>query len=110
MTEDDRLELLRRAVHEVGSQVKVAARLGYSSATISQALSGSYQGSLETVLVRVEEVFGNRVVECPLLGEISLGRCVTERRRPFSATNPQRVKMYRACRLCNFNTDPIKEV
>ena len=110
MTGDDRLELLRRAVAEAGSQAKVAIKLGYSSATISQVLSCTYQGTTDAILVRVEEVFGNRVVDCPLLGEVGLGRCVEERRRPFSASNPQRVKLYRACRRCEHNTDPLKEV
>jgi hypothetical protein len=106
MAEDERLTLIRREV-EKSSQAKVAAEMGYSAATISQILSGNYQGSPEAVLVRADEVYGNRMVACPGQGEdISLGRCVEYRRRPFSAINPQRVKMYRACRGCGNNTDP----
>lgn len=119
MTNNDKLELLRRAVSEAGSQAKVAAKLGYSSATVSQLLSGSYNGSSDTVLTRVFEVYGGQVVGCPILGDIALCRCVDERRRPFSATNPRRVRMYRACKGCGNNTDtlsnkdktdPLKEV
>lgn len=109
MADDERLALVHRAVLEEGSQAKVAVKVGYSTATISQLMSGSYKGSTEAVLVRFEEVYGSRIVECPLLGEIRLANCVKERRRPFSATNPQRVRMYRACRHCEHNTDPIKE-
>lgn len=105
MTENELLELLRTAVETNKSQVKVAKMLGYSPATISQIMGGSYQGAMDKVLARVEEIFGTRTVECPVLGEIRIGRCVTERRAPFSAANPVRVRLYRACRNCENNTD-----
>ena len=105
MTESSRLDLLRDAVAAQKSQSKVAKMLGYSSATISQVLSGNYQGALDKVLARVEEVFGTRIVICPVLGEIGLTRCVSERRTPFSNANPLRVQLYRACMRCGNNTD-----
>jgi DNA-binding transcriptional regulator YdaS (Cro superfamily) len=105
MTSEDRLTLLREAVAREGSQSKVAKRLGYSSTAISQALSNSYGGSLDILLTMVEEVYGTRVVSCPVLGEIVFPQCVLERRRPFSTSNPHRVKMYKACKSCDFNTD-----
>ncbi|MBU0945463.1 MAG: helix-turn-helix transcriptional regulator [Proteobacteria bacterium] len=105
MTERDRLTLLREAVESHGSQSKVCRKLGYSTAAISQALSGSYKGSMNRLLARVEEVFGTRAVSCPVLGEIVLPRCVAERRTPFSTSNPLRVRLYRACMDCQFNTD-----
>lgn len=105
MADDPRLILLRQAVAAAGSQAKVAVRLGYSAATISQAVHGNYQGSVETILERVEVVYGDRLVACPQLGDIRLGICVTERRRPFKATNPQRIRMHRACKQCPLNSD-----
>ena len=105
MTENSRLDLLRDAVAAQKSQSKVAKMLGYSTATVSQVLGGSYQGALDNFLTRVEEVYGTRIVNCPVLGEIILTRCVTERRTPFSAANPLRVQLYRACRRCANNTD-----
>ncbi len=109
MTENSLLDLLRDAVAAQKSQTRVAKLLGYSTATVSQVLSGSYQGALDKILARVEEVFGTRVVGCPVLGDIVLTRCVTERRTPFSAANPLRVQLYRACMRCENNTDLIRD-
>ncbi len=105
MTTDARMDLLRDAVAEHGSQAKVGKRLGYSSATISQVLSGHYGGQLDAFLTRVEEVFGRAEVHCPVLGEILLPECVEERRKPFTTANPHRVRMFQACRGCSNNTD-----
>jgi len=108
MTENNLLELLRDAVETHGSQAKVGKMLNYSTATISQVLSGNYQGGLDTFLARVEEVFGTRIIACPLLGDIPLNRCVKERRRPFSTANPLRVQLYRECMHCRFNSERIQ--
>lgn len=109
MTNDDRMDLLRDAVAEHGSQAKVGKKLGYSSGTVSQVLSGNYGGQLDAFLTRVEEVFGTAEISCPVLGEILLPECVEERRKPFTTANPHRVRMYQACRLCPNNTDPKTE-
>lgn len=105
MTENSLLDLLRDAVANHRSQSRVAKMLGYSTATISQVLGGCYQGAIEKVLQRVEEVFGQRIVACPVLGEIGFSRCVQERRTPFTTANPLRVQLYRACLKCPLNTD-----
>jgi transcriptional regulator with XRE-family HTH domain len=105
MTSSDRLTLLREAVAREKSQSKVAQKLGYSATAISQALSNTYGGSLDTLLAIVEEVYGTRIVECPVLGEIQFPECVATRRREFSTANPHRVRMYRACKACVLNTD-----
>ena len=109
MTNDDRLGLLREAVENLGSQAKVGKRLGYSAATISQVLSGSYGGQIDAFLTRVEEVFGTSEIKCPVLGEILLPECVEERRKPFTTANPHRVRMFQACRICRHNTDQRHE-
>jgi len=109
MTNNDRLELLREAVIELGSQAKAAKLLGYSSATISQVLSGQYNGQLDGFLTRVEEVFGRSEVDCPVMGTIAYPNCVEERRKPFTTANPYRVMMYQRCRVCPFNGDPKEE-
>ena len=108
MTDTDRLTLLREAVERLGSQAKVGKIIGYSTGAISQALSNSYGGSLDSLLGSVEECFGREIVECIELGQIPFHQCVKERRRLFSAGNPSRVRQYRACKRCQFNTD-IKE-
>lgn len=107
-TETNRLELLQDAIKNHGSQAKVGRMLGYSNTTVSQVLSGIYPGSVEKFLVRVEEVFGTRTMVCPILGDINIIQCVKERRAPFSTANPTRVKLYRTCSNCEFNTDSVK--
>jgi hypothetical protein len=91
--------LLKRVVAANG-QAAVARALGYSASALSQALSGSYGGSLENMLQRVSEVYGDGTVRCPVMGEVLLSRCAEERRKPFCASNPQRVRLYRACQGC----------
>lgn len=107
MTNDDRIQLLQEAVDTHGSQAKVARMLGYSSATISQVLGGKYAGELDSFLTKVEETFGKAIYDCPILGEISHPQCVLERRTPFFMANPHRVRMFKACRTCIHNTDPL---
>lgn len=105
MKDDYRLDLLRRAVVDTGSQAKAGRPLGYSAAVVNQALAGKYAGNLEAVLAKVEEVYGNRLVSCPVLGEIVITQCVIERRRPFSTASAMQVRLYRACRQCLNNSD-----
>ncbi|OQY20109.1 MAG: hypothetical protein B6I36_02380 [Desulfobacteraceae bacterium 4572_35.1] len=102
MSNDDRLKLLRKAIAE-SSQAVVSRALGYSASTISQIVSNSYAGDPSAVLQRVEEVFGRTSVECPIMGTIPLGKCVDTKRRPFAATNSQRVQQYKACKSCSQN-------
>jgi len=96
----DNMALLRKAVESDG-QASVARRLCYSPSAISQALKGTYAGSLDNLMRRVAETYGHGTVQCPVMGEISLRRCAEERRKPFGATSPQRVKLYVACRRCS---------
>lgn len=93
----DWIERLRDACkHE--SQTRIAQRLGYSSTVISQVLSGKYAGRTDLVEDRVRMVLMTPAVECPVLGEIAGEHCSREQRRPFAATNPTRVAVWRACR------------
>jgi transcriptional regulator with XRE-family HTH domain len=105
MTQNEALSLLKNAVDAGASQSEVARRLGYSPTAISQALSGKYAGSLEHLLARVIEVYGNRQVDCPVLGVIMLGRCAEERKRPFSASNPVRVRLWQQCKKCEIKNN-----
>lgn len=99
MTQPDRMELLRRMVAEHG-QAEVSRRINKSDSAVCQVLSGKYLGSTDNILQRVEEVFGQTTVTCPILGEITLGKCAEHRKRPFAATNPLRVALFRACAKC----------
>ena len=102
MTMPDAMKLLTEKVNEIG-QAEVARRLGKSAAAISQILSGKYAAAPDEILKRVIEVFGGLAVDCPVLGEIPLSQCSSERKKPFAATSHQRVALYRACQTCPHN-------
>jgi hypothetical protein len=95
----DRMQLLIEAAKAHG-QAAVARATGYSDSAVSQTLSGKYRGSIERLLQRVVEVYGSVTVRCPVMGTISIQRCAAERRKPFAASSPQRVKLFNACRRC----------
>lgn len=99
MTRDEQLELLKNKVAAT-SQADVARALGYSASAISQVLMGKYQGDDATILQKAEETYGSSTVICPVKGEIPLAKCAEHKARPFAATNPERVRMYKACRNC----------
>ena len=99
MNDEQRMELLRGKCLEFG-QGAVARRLGYSPAAVSQVLGGKYKGTLNVFLKRVEEVFGQTMVDCPVMGEITLGKCAETRKRRFASTNPLRVRLFRECQVC----------
>lgn len=80
------------------SQAKVAKEMGYSAATISLVLKGKYTGDLSAVERTFKGCFKNALLICPVLGELSVDRCVRYQRQKFSAVNPQRVALYKACR------------
>lgn len=103
MIDPSLLLMLENAVAEEGSQAAVAKKIHYSAAAVSQALSGKYAGDLASLLAKVEEVYGSRLVSCPVLGEIAITRCAIQRRTPFSASNPVRVRLFKACRACANN-------
>lgn len=99
MTAPDAMKLLREKCAEHG-QASVARELGYNPSAINMVLKGSYPGSSDNILARVIEVYGGLSVVCPVLGEIPLSRCAEEKKRPFAATNQQRIELFRACKNC----------
>ncbi len=93
----DWIEVLRAECQRT-SQRQAAEAIGYSPAVVSQVLKGAYKGDLSAVETAVRGAFMGRNVACPVLGELPANRCLAYQRQPFAATNPQRVKLYRACR------------
>jgi len=96
---------LARLRHEVArtSQRRVASALrgdnGYPSETLlSQVLSGKYPGQTGRLQRLVEGYYLGATVDCPVLGSLSRAACEHHQVRPFAATNPQRVDLFRACR------------
>lgn len=99
MTNKDRLAILRRAVSE-SSQAAVARRIGRSAAAINQVLKGTYAGNPDIILELAAAAYGSETVFCPVMGEVPLAQCIEYRNRPFAATNPMRVRLYKACQVC----------
>lgn len=98
----DWLAVLRQQC-QATSQTAVAQRLrqadGYpSAAVINQALKGKYAGNIDRLRALVEGVYLGKTVVCPVVGEIARSDCEAHQRAPFAATNPLRVRLYRACR------------
>lgn len=97
------------------SQRRVAVALrgdnGYPSETLlSQVLSGKYPGQTGRLQRLVEGHYLGHTVACPVLGEISRADCEHNQVKPFAATNPQRVALFRACRVCpNATGEPEHE-
>lgn len=92
-----------RAEVQRTSQKRVATALrgdnGYPSETLlSQVLSGKYPGQAGRLQRLVEGYYLGATVACPVLGEISRADCEHHQVKPFAATNPQRVALFRGCR------------
>ncbi|MEE2025059.1 hypothetical protein [Alkalimonas mucilaginosa] len=96
------LELLNQKVDELGRR-KVEAALGISKTTLSQVLNEKYPGNLENIAAKVTEAYSTERVSCPVLGDITVQRCATEQAKPFAATNPQRIRLWKACQTCPLN-------
>ncbi len=90
------LELALQCDHT--SQAVVSRRLGYSASTVNQVLHNKYAGLIDRVREKVEGAYMGVSVDCPVIGELSLDQCLDHQTRPFAATNPQRVMLFRACR------------
>lgn len=80
------------------SQSAVARRIGYSPAVVSHVLKARYPGDLAAVEKAVRGAFMAGTVDCPVLGPIAGNDCLQNQRRPFSAANAQRLRLFKACR------------
>ena len=85
------------------SQAAVARDLGYSAAVVNRVLKAAYAGRYDTVEKAVTGALMAATVQCPVLGDLPSHQCLEIQRRPFAATNAQRVRLYRACRSCKNN-------
>ncbi len=99
MTTSDRMQLFKKMFAEKG-QAQVARDLGCSAAVVHGMIRENYKGRWEPFLEKVAEVYGTEIVDCPVLGEITLKRCSRERKTAFSAASPLRVQLFRACKEC----------
>lgn len=93
------MEELRRAATADG-QSATARQIGYSPTVVSQVLAGKYKGDLTRVQRAVEGALMHATVDCPVLGDLPLQKCIEHQRAPKRYTNPMRVQLARACPTC----------
>lgn len=84
------------------SQAKAAAAVGYSAATVSYVLKGTYTGDLTKVEQAVRASLMEADVECPELGTLRLADCLDWQTKAaaYEPTSSRRLLMYRACNAC----------
>lgn len=106
----DWLNLLRTRCDQIG-QTAAAKELQAqqpdrypSPELLSRVLKGTYPHRTDRLQALVMGVYGGQTVDCPVLGAIGRDECRGHQSRPFAATNPQRVALYRACRTCPHNS------
>jgi hypothetical protein len=80
------------------SQRQVAGRIGYSAGAVNQVLANKYKAPTDRIEQAVRGAYLSAVVNCPASGEIAADRCLEIQRQPWAATNPQRVRLFTACR------------
>ena len=98
---NDWIRALRKECRRT-SQRHAAQMIGYSPTTVSQVLTGSYNGDLGSIENAVRGALMGATVECPIIGEIPRNRCIDHQRRAgrFAATNPLRVQLHHQCPVC----------
>lgn len=79
------------------TQTSVAARLGVSVTMISQVCSGKYESESPKLEKAVRALLLGDKTECPVLGEIPFGDCMSQQQLPLVATSPQRIQIFKAC-------------
>jgi len=97
---DDAPDWVRALAKEcdLTSQVDVSRRIVYSTGAINSVLGKKYNANPKAIEQAIRGALMNCTVMCPVAGEITSTRCIELQRRRFAATNPQRVKLYKACR------------
>lgn len=90
------LQVLKEQV-EIHGQKPVAAKLGISNGTVSQLVNEKYPGDMAKMQARVESVYLNKTVNCPVLGKIGWHQCQANQKNEHTS-NPMKLRLYRACR------------
>ncbi len=91
------------AACDATSQNRVAKRVGYSAATISQVLSRTYRGDMARVEQAVRGVLMHETVNCPVLGELPQHVCLDNQKkaaRGLIGTSSWRTRLTRTCPTC----------
>ena len=98
-TPPDWVLVLAAECDAAGSQNRVAERIGRSASAVSYVLKNRYPGDMAKFEATVRAQLMDERVDCPGLGgEIRRTECLEWQGKDFAATNPVRVRMFRACR------------
>lgn len=97
----DWVEALVKACDQ-SSQTKVARRVGYTAAVVSQVIRNSYPARREAIEDRVRAIYLDGLIDCPALGELSAEACLhwRDRANKLTSSSPAIVRMFRACSKC----------
>ena len=94
----DWVAALAQAADATASQSAIGKRIGISASAVSAIIANNYSGSTRIVEAKVRGALMSQRVECPVLGSLARNDCVANQSLPFSAANPQRAQLYKACR------------
>lgn len=97
----DWIETIARKCMEM-PQARVAGRVGYSPAVVSQLLRNRYKGNLAALEDVVRGAWMGATVTCPVVGTMRSDVCRDWQRKAkdFAPTNSNRARMYWACASC----------
>lgn len=102
-------EVLQLALEANRTSGAAAAKtIGYSGAVVTQLVGRKYPGDIAAVFARIRGALMGETVACPVLGEIQRDQCLDEQKRPFSATNSTRARLWHACQRCPNNRQNLK--
>ena len=99
----DYIVALARACEMADSQSRIAKRLNYSPAVISQTLKNKYRGDLTAVEQSIRAALMSESVDCPAVGqEIELATCLEHQAhvKNGNRSNSFRIAMTRNCPTC----------
>lgn len=91
------------------SQAQTARKIGYSPAAVNCVLKNNYKGTIGNVEAKVRTHLMNAVHACPVYGSILIRECFENQNQPFASSgNPTKIRLYKACQNCQFNTTKEK--
>ena len=105
MTQNDRLEVVRRII-DANGVADVARKIGRSPTAVSQVNSGKYAGNPKRIIELILAEYTADTIICPVLGEIPIADCLDARRRaemPYFPSSGQTTALYEKCPTCPHN-------
>lgn len=103
---DDKTKLLLQRHVDMKGRKLVTRELGISSTSLSQVLNDKYPASTHAIQDKINKIYShNGTVDCPVVGEITPQSCADNFERAqkrIPAGNPRTMRLYVACRKCDF--------